>query len=195
MKPTRILMVAVLGLFLGAAAGFGIRFLKSNKAPENAPVAGIEPALETLPAFSYPDLEGRLRHSSEWRDRILVLNFWAAWCPPCRAETPLLVELQEKYGHDNVRFVGIAIDDKQPVQDFVDENGVEYPILLGDVKAIELSKKLGNRFEGLPFTVVAMPGGRIILRHQGGIGRKELEPVLKQAIEDSRRTFSAPERI
>jgi thiol-disulfide isomerase/thioredoxin len=180
---------------LGAGVGFGVRFIQDRATGQTAGTAVPGNDLERIPAFSYPDLEGQLRHSSEWKDRILVLNFWAAWCPPCRAETPMFVELQQKYGGDNVRFVGIAIDDKQPVQDFVDDHGVEYPILLGDEGAITLSNKLGNHFDGLPFTVVALPGGKIILRHQGGIGRKELEPVLKQAIEASRRTFEAPERI
>ena len=196
MKPTRILVIAVIGLLIGAGTGLGIRLLKTADT-ETASVDTTKVArpLETLPAFRFPDLEGRVRDSSEWGDRILVLNFWAAWCPPCREETPLFVDLQERYAGDNVRFVGIAIDDREPVRDFVDTYGVEYPVLIGGLDAIALSRRLGNRFEGLPFTVVAEPGGKIILRHEGGLRREQLEPVLKQAIEESRRTFASPERI
>jgi len=195
MKPTKILVVAVIGLLIGAATGFGIKFFGSRDAASPSQAPGQMETLNNVPDFSFPDLEGKMRNGQEWRDRIMVLNFWAAWCPPCREETPLLVELQEKYSADNVRFVGIAIDDKEPVQDFVDTNGVEYPILLGELDAINLSRHLGNHFEGLPFTIVAEPGGKVILRHQGGIKREQLEPILKQAIEDSRRSFAAPERI
>jgi thiol-disulfide isomerase/thioredoxin len=195
MKPTRIILIAIVGLVLGALAGVGYKYVSSEEPAEDREAATAMQLLDTIPDFEFADLQGEVRKGREWRDRILVLNFWAAWCPPCREETPMLVELQKQYANDNVRFVGIAIDDKQPVQKFVDSNGVEYPILLGDLDAIGLSKRLGNRFEGLPFTVVAAPGGKVILRHQGGIGRKQLEPVLKQAIEASHRTYATPERI
>lgn len=195
MKPTKILVIAIIGLLVGAATGLGIRLLGPGDSPTEAKSSTPVAPLSAVPDFAFPDLEGHMHDGREWRDRILVLNFWAAWCPPCRAETPLFVELQEKYGADNVRFVGIAIDDKEPVQDFVDTFGVQYPILLGNLDAIELSKHLGNRFEGLPFTVIAEPGGKVILRHQGGMDRDQLEPALKQAIQDSHRTYATPERI
>ena len=193
MKPTRILLIAIIGLLIGAGTGLGIRLLQSNDTSTAADTQASTPLLNTIPVFSYPDLEGRMHNGSEWGDRIVVLNFWASWCPPCRKETPLFVELQQQYAADNVRFIGIAIDDKEPVQEFVDSYGVEYPVLLGNLDAIALSKRLGNRFEGLPFTVVAEPGGKVVLRHQGGISREQLEPVLKQAIEHSRRTYATPE--
>ncbi len=192
MKPTQILIVAVAGLLIGAGTGIGIKFYKERHANEDA---AEQAALERLPAFAYPDLEGRTRRSDEWQGRVLVLNFWASWCPPCREETPLFVALQEEYAKQNVRFVGIAIDDAEPVRDFVDTYGVEYPILLGDMDAITLSRRLGNRFEGLPFTVVVAPDGRIVSRFQGGVSRQQLEPVLQRTIEQYRRSFESPERI
>jgi thiol-disulfide isomerase/thioredoxin len=110
----------------------------------------------------------------------MVINFWATWCPPCREETPLFVELQEKYREHGVRFIGVAIDDPEPTQDFVDTYGVNYPVLIGDSSAIELSRRLGNRFQGLPFTVVARPDGRIASRVTGEVERDALEPLLLQ---------------
>ena len=187
MKPTRFIAIAIGGLLMGAGVGVGLKM--ADKAEQPAPTAPV-PAPEqvsVVPDFSYSDLDGRQRHSSEWKSRILVLNFWAAWCPPCREETPDFVELQQKYLDDNVKFVGIAIDDPDPVREFADTYGVDYPILLGDIKAVEMSRKLGNRFEGLPFTVVAEPGGKVMLRHTGGISRKQLEPMLRKLIEKSRR--------
>ena len=87
--------------------------------------------------------------------------------------------LQEQYA-DSVQFVGIAIDDEEPVREFADSYAVNYPLLLGDVEAVALSKRLGNRYEGLPFTVVAAPGGKLVLRHIGGLERERLEPLLRE---------------
>ena len=96
-------------------------------------------------------------------------------------ETPDFVALQEAFG-ERVQFVGIAIDDADPVRDFADTYGVNYPVLLGDVDAVSLSRRLGNRYEGLPFTVVAAPGGRVVLRHAGGLERTRLEPLLRDLL-------------
>jgi len=196
MNPMRILYIAVAGLLVGAGIGVGLKMADQPGAQAEVSSTASDSGLaEFVPAFSYPDLEGNMRHGSEWQAKILVLNFWAAWCPPCREETPDFVELQEKYIDDNVKFVGIAIDDEEPVRDFADTYGVNYPILLGDIQAVTLSRQLGNRFEGLPFTIVAEPGGRIVLRHQGGLHLEQLEPVLQDAIEKSRRTHEPAARI
>lgn len=195
MKPTQILATAVIGAFVGAVTGFGIKYFGED---DSSAVAESEVAiaeLSTVPDFDYPDLEGRMRSAREWRDDIMVLNFWAAWCPPCREETPLFVELQDEYAQHHVRFVGIAIDDPGPVKEFAESHGIQYPVLMGDLGAVGLSKQLGNRFEGLPFTIVADPGGNVILRHQGGINRDQLEPVLEAAIKRYQRQFGTPERI
>ena len=68
-----------------------------------------------LPAFSFNDLDGASRSSDEWKGKILVINFWATWCPPCREEMPLFTEIQEKYDAQGVQFIGIAIDDPELV--------------------------------------------------------------------------------
>lgn len=196
MNPMRVLYFAVAGLLIGAGIGVGLKMANQQDSAEIAsPATPTTQLAEYMPAFSYPDLANNQRHGSEWQAKILVLNFWAAWCPPCREETPDFVELQDEYIDDNVKFVGIAIDDLEPVQEFVDTYGVNYPVLLGDIQAVSLSRELGNRFEGLPFTVVAEPGGKIILRHAGGLSREQLEPVLRDAIKKSRRTHEQVARI
>lgn len=177
MKPTQILMLAIAGAVLGALVGVGWQQWQEHYG-DSAARHGAE--LSRLPAFSYPGLDGSVQDSTQWAGRTLVLNFWATWCPPCREETPLFVELQETYGAAGVQFVGIAIDDLQPTQDFADTYGVNYPILIGDSSAIELSRKLGNRFEGLPYTVIAAPDGKVTLRHMGGLEREQIEPELQR---------------
>lgn len=179
MKITHYFLIAVGGAVIGAASGFAWRSFDDAGQPAMAtPVESVQ-VVDALPGFSYPDLTGRQRSGSEFTDKVVVLNFWATWCPPCRKETPEFVALQDAFA-DNVQFIGIAIDDEDPVREFADTYGVNYPLLLGDVEAVSLSRRLGNRYEGLPFTVVAAPGGSVVLRHAGGIEREQLEPVLRE---------------
>ena len=144
-----------------------------------------EQQLTRLPALSYPDLNGKPRAISEWQDKVLVLNFWATWCPPCREETPLFVALQDEYRERGVQFVGLAIDDLEAVQTFVDTYGVEYPVLIGDIDAVDVSRRLGNRFSGLPYTVIVAPGGEIVIRHAGGLTREQIVPALERLAQPS----------
>lgn len=195
MNPMRILYIAVAGLLIGAGIGVGLKVTGQEEKAGTAAQAKLLEPIQQIPDFSYPDLDGNMRHGHEWKAKILVLNFWAAWCPPCREETPEFVALQEEFYQQNVKFVGIAIDDPEPIREFADTYGINYPVLLGDLGAIALSKELGNRFEGLPFTIVAEPGGNILLRHPGGLNREQLEPVLREAVEKSRRTHEPAARI
>lgn len=198
MKPTQILSIALAGLLIGAGTGIGIKMYQEHAAPTDngrAQSSVSESTLDHLPDFQLPDLTGKVRHASEWEGRILVLNFWASWCPPCREETPLFVELAKQYGPQKVRFVGIAIDDLEPVKEFVSAFGVDYPILMGNMDAITLSRRLGNRYEGLPYTVIVGPNGEIIARFQGGMKREQLEPALQRAIEANRGSLESPQRI
>ena len=178
----RNILALILGVgILSAGLGFGVSYLQRPAPP--APVADNTPApLDRMPVFQYPDLAGVERRSGEWQGQVVVVNFWASWCPPCRAETPLFVELQEAHGDDGLQFVGIAIDDREPVQDFADSFGVNYPLLLGGLDAVALSKRLGNRYEGLPFTAVFDREGRLRLQKGGEVTRAELEPLLKELL-------------
>lgn len=181
MKIHHYFLIAVGGAVLGAASGFAWRTYDSAGQPEiPTPVESVQ-VVDTLPHFAYRDLEGRQRQSSEFADKVMVLNFWATWCPPCRTETPEFVALQEVFA-DQVQFIGIAIDDEDPVREFADTYGMNYPVLLGDIEAVSLSRRLGNRYEGLPFTVVATPDGRVVMRHAGGLERDQLEPLLRELV-------------
>jgi len=148
--------------------------------PALATDAAQDQPLSRLPEMRYPDLNGKPHAISEWQDKVLVLNFWATWCPPCREETPLFVALQDEYRQRGVQFVGLAIDDPEAVQDFVDTYGVEYPVLIGDIDAVDVSRRLGNRFSGLPFTLIVAPGGEIAIRHAGGLNREQIVPILER---------------
>ena len=176
MKSRQFALLAAIGLGLGAVIS-GVYQWRQHHHEVLPDSHGI---YTQIPDFTLPNLDGNPWRAEEWRDKILVINFWATWCPPCQEEMPLFVKLQEQFADKNVLFVGIAIDDKQAVQDFVDTHGIEFPILLGEDKALELSTQLGDRFNTLPYTVVADRGGKILLRKAGQMTETRLRPLLEE---------------
>lgn len=139
--------------------------------------AGDAPA-EPLYTLRLPDLAGRVQDLDQWRGKVLVVNFWATWCAPCREEIPILVGLQEKYGARGLQFVGIAIDQRDKVQAFAREFKINYVVLLGGLETIDVSRQIGNRLGALPFTVVLDRGGRIVSRELGKVKEAQLERLV-----------------
>ncbi len=131
------------------------------------------------PAFTLPDLEGKMHSVSEWDGKVLLINFWATWCPPCRKEIPAFIELQDRYRDKGFVVIGIALDQKQAVIDFTDPMGVNYPILMGEDGAIELAKAYGNSLGVLPYTVIVDRKGKIIHRKRTGLNYQQVETMIK----------------
>jgi len=130
-------------------------------------------------SFTLPDLQGKIHNESEWLGKkVLVLNFWATWCPPCIREIPGFLKLQEKYGKRGLQFIGIAIDNQKAVQGFVTKMGMNYPVLLGNQEAIDVSIRLGNKMAGLPFTVIIDRNGQIISRQVGQMFEPDVEKTI-----------------
>ncbi len=141
-------------------------------------------AMMDLPApeFSLPDISGTLRNSHEWDGKVVVLNFWATWCPPCNRETPMFVELQEKYSATGLQFVGVAIDTADKVQDFMDTYGINYPMLIGDDNAISIAKDYGDRYGALPYTVIIDRHRRIQFVQRGEMKREIVESAVEKLL-------------
>jgi thiol-disulfide isomerase/thioredoxin len=178
-KPLRIaayVLTFIVGMWGGNAL---IKIIFDNSEGNQAAQAMVE---HTAPEFQLPDLQNVMHNSHEWNGKVVVLNFWATWCPPCRAETPAFVELQEKYGPAGVQFVGVAIDEKDKVQDFIDTYGVNYPILIGDQQAIEIAKGYGNRYGALPYTVIVNRQGGIHFVQRGELQRDVAEKNIGQLL-------------
>jgi peroxiredoxin len=135
-----------------------------------------------LPAFSLPDVDGQPRHASEWQGKIVIINFWATWCPPCVKEMPLFVRLQEKYGVQGIQFIGVGIDRLEAIKAFIKRIGVNYPILVGEQEAVALSESLGNKQGGLPFTVIIDRSGHIAKYQLGEVSEKYLEAAIAELL-------------
>ncbi len=133
---------------------------------------------ERMLAAAFSDLNSQRQPLSQWRGKVLVVNFWATWCIPCREEIPGFIRLHREFADQGVQFVGIAIDQSAKVNVFARELGVNYPVLIGDDRALELQRQLGNEGGALPFTVVLDSSGRLVARHLGGLGVKQLRSIL-----------------
>lgn len=131
-----------------------------------------EPALPVVAEPLLRDLEGRPHELAEWRGRVVVLNFWASWCGPCREEMPEFTRLQRELGGEGLQFIGVALDESEAVQDFLKETPVNYPILLGDAEAPAWAERLGNQLAVLPFSVVFDRAGRPVLTQAGHFRRE-----------------------
>ena len=129
-----------------------------------------------------PDLKGQDQALSQWRGQVLVVNFWATWCVPCREEIPGFVRLQARYGARGLKFVGIAIDDVAKVGDFVREFGINYPVLAGSLETLELMRHAGNRAGVLPYTLVIDRKGNLVAREPGGLKEARLESLIQPLI-------------
>ncbi len=135
-------------------------------------------ASRALFAATLPDLSGKPRRLAEWQGRVVLVNFWATWCAPCREEIPLLVAAMEKYRPGGVEIVGIAVDNAAKVAEFTKTMAISYPVLLAEASGLDLMRQLGNAGGGLPYTVVADRKGALVLRKLGAFKKGDLDPIL-----------------
>jgi thiol-disulfide isomerase/thioredoxin len=136
----------------------------------------------SLLSASFTDLSGKTRKVAEWKGRVLVCNFWATWCAPCREEMPLLAAVRERFAPNGVEVLGIAIDSAAKVRQFAASLEIRYPILLAGGEALDLMRDLGNPSGGLPFTVLLDRDGAIAHRRLGLLKRPDLESALERLI-------------
>lgn len=158
-----------------AALTAGIWLAQTRYAPQ-APTTSTE----TLWQLDFPDAQGKPQALSQWRGKVLVLNFWASWCAPCREEISDFVALRAQYQSKSVEFVGLAIDNQANVTQFLKHQPVNYPILIGEGAANNLARQLGNPSGALPYTIVLDRDGKVVLNHLGRLPRATLETALRK---------------
>lgn len=129
-----------------------------------------------------PDLDGRKVRVADWRGKVLVVNFWATWCAPCREEIPALVRTQTRFAARGLQVIGIALDDLERVRPFAREMGINYPTLLTGIDGLDLAAAAGNKVGALPYTVYIDRQGKIVRAELGGVDDQKLqahiEPML-----------------
>ncbi len=171
MKKRTLIILLLVALISGGSTHYYLNsFAEDTEAPQPQ-----ETGQKSNPMnVTLLDLDGVPHNMSKWRGNIVVLNFWATWCPPCRREIPTLISLQDELEDQGVQFVGIAVDSTKRVAAYATEHNINYPILQGEGAGLDLSVALGNKQSILPYTVILNRSGEIIDRHTGEETREQL---------------------
>jgi len=164
----------------GLALALGLHFGSDSADWGSADIRGK--GADALFGVTLPDAAGRDQPLAQWKGKVVVVNFWATWCVPCREEMPEFVKAQREFGERGLQFVGIAIDEPAKVKAFSAELGLNYPALIGGYGAIELSRTLGNRLGALPFTVVIDRSGRYVHTQLGPLSEARLRSIIGQLL-------------
>jgi thiol-disulfide isomerase/thioredoxin len=175
-KKISFYIVAIV-LFISIAAVTSY-FMSNKTVAQNTILASTAELFST----SLPDENGTSQALSQWKGKIIVLNFWATWCPPCREEMPELSALNREYQDKNVIVIGIALDEIDLIKAFNQENNISYPLLAAEETGSNLSFNLGNDKSALPFTIIIKPDGTIANTYFGRITKALLEETLVKLI-------------
>jgi thiol-disulfide isomerase/thioredoxin len=154
-----------------AAAGTALWLARGSKAPRIDPPAISATALY---AASFADERGTQQSLGRFQGKLLVLNFWATWCGPCREEIPAFTRVHERWAARGVQFLGLSAEEREKVDRFVREVPVNYPLWVGQ-ESSELGRRLGNRLGVLPFTVIVGPAGEIVDAKVGAYSEADIE--------------------
>jgi peroxiredoxin len=130
------------------------------------------------PGFQLADVNGGQVSLADFKGKVVILDFWATWCPPCKREIPDFIQLQNQYGAKGLQIVGIALDQPGKVKSFVRDNGMNYTVLLG---TDEVSARYGG-VESIPTTFVINKDGKIVTKFEGFRSKETFENEIKKLL-------------
>jgi len=152
-------------------AGFGVaHWLRTPSSPEQAPAHAAD--------FDLRDLAGKTHRLADYRGKVVLVNFWATWCPPCREEIPGFIRLQTRYQSQGLQILGISLDNPEAVARYWREMKINYPLLLVEETAFQLMAAYGNPKGGLPYSALVRPDGTIAHTKLGIYREPELEKLI-----------------
>ena len=173
----RLLIAAILALIAS------VNLVKQSRLV--APTSSQPSQAQVLLDARFNALNGSEVSLKTWQNKIIVLNFWATWCPPCREEMPELSKMQDEYKNQNLVIIGLSTEDLDTTKNFIAEHPVSYPVLAGDMQAMTFAESLGNNQSILPYTVVIDEKGQLVKTFFGRVNQTLLEktitPLLKKS--------------
>ena len=184
-NPKKALLILAI-LFISTISSYAVqRYLDQNANYAVQPhidqdtINDDDPIL-IRPEFAITDTDGQIRNIKDWDGKIILLNFWATWCPPCLKEIPDFIELQEKYGEQGFQVIGIAVDNEEAVREYMSEVKINYPIMIAEFEALELASRYGNRIGALPYSVIINRESEISDKITGELSKIKAEKLLKK---------------
>lgn len=134
-------------------------------------------SLGKAPNFSLKTADGKTVELKKLKGKVVVVNFWATWCGPCKKEIPGFLDVYKQYKSKGLEIVGVSLDQDgwKPVKPFIKDHGITYPVVIGDD---ELARAYGG-IEGIPTTFVIDRKGNIATRHVGYMDDKTFEQLVK----------------
>ncbi|MCS6988408.1 MAG: TlpA family protein disulfide reductase [Chloroherpetonaceae bacterium] len=169
-------------LTLGVAAVAGALLGKYVLAPTLAPKP-VASAFASAPPFAVQTLDGNKLALSDLKGKGVIVNFWATWCAPCRAEIPDMIELQRQYG-DRFTFVGIALNDQEEkVRAFVAQNGMNYPVAMDNGVSDEYGKLLEGGIRGIPTSFAIDKKGNVVDVVVGMTDKDKFEEMIQRTLQ------------
>ena len=172
-RPWQALLAGVFAVAFAAAGLLYYQWRSSGASPD-----AVDAGRMVLEA-KLMDIDDHVQPFEQWRGKVLVVNFWATWCGPCREEIPGFIAFQERYRANGIQFVGVAIDQKERVIPYAKEMGINYPLVVGGMETLEFARQLGNRSSVLPFTLVLDRAGKVHSTLTGMIRPEKLEILLR----------------
>ena len=173
------LNTVIIGLLLIASISFGFRFYLQGSHNEH----GGNQTTAPLFAATLPNEKGQPQQLKQYQGKIVVLNFWATWCEPCREEMPELSQLHDAYKNKNLVVLGVAVDDLAAISEFSKETKVSYPLFAADVQGMDIAAGLGNDKSALPYTVIIKADGSVAKTYFGRITKPLLEQALSNLLQ------------
>ncbi len=176
---SRALRYAAIGIVAAVAAAAGY-LTRQATTPAGAPIAAPSQAgADALLKVTLPDLDGAPQTLEQWRGKVMVVNFWATWCPPCLKEIPDFASVSEQFAAEPVQFVGIGIDNPARIAEFQREHKVPYPLLLGSTETLALAADIAGASQAMPLTYIFDRSGAVHRIKLGVLNRDELEGTIR----------------
>jgi len=171
MKKTNLAIIFILLVSLVAAYGY-------RKYSQRDPSFDLKQSGKVATDFSLPNTKGGQLKLSDYKGKLVLLNFWASWCPPCRAEIPGFIKVQDSNKDNGFTFIGVAIEDKKSAANYAEEVGINYPISYGLEDSFKVAAKYGNPDGGLPYSVLISPDQKIISVYSGFLSEDKLQDMI-----------------